>query len=193
MGAESVDERLFWSARHGDVAGVSAALASGAAVDWPHPLDGRTPLAAAVAEDHLEAAEALLAAGANVEAAEAETGLSVLGLAVVLGSARCLNRLLKAGADLEARDADRWTPLMHAAARNQLYEAQQLLAAGADLEASIDGIRARDLAAVEAHDAILAFLDVEAGRRKRYIDIDRYTLQHAVKKRRWLRLSAFLA
>lgn len=169
-GGAGVDEALFWAARHGSTAEVAAALAKGASVRWHHPVDGRTPLAEAVAFDHLDVLESLLAADAEVDAADTATGLSPLGLAIVHGSARCLCHLLRAGASLEWRDQDGWTPLMHAAAQNQLYEAQQLLAYGADLEATVDGIRPRELAAVGGHNAILSFLDMEAQERKRKRD-----------------------
>ena len=151
-------KELFWAARHGRVAEIGEALAAGADIDWRHPVDGRTPLGAAAAFDQLEALEALLAGGAALEARESETGLTPLGVAVLEGSARCLGALLRAGADVDATDADGWTPLMHAAARNQLFEAQSLKAAGASLGANVDGVGARELAASEGHDAVLALL-----------------------------------
>lgn len=158
--------RLWWASRHGDVVGVRAALADGASVNWAHPTDGRTPLAQAAALDQLEVLEALLQAGGAAEVAEAAAGLSPLALAVVHGSARCVCRLLDSGVNVDSRDHDGWTPLMHAAACNQLREAQLLLAHGADLEATVSGVTAREMAAVGGHESMLSLIDREAGVRR---------------------------
>jgi hypothetical protein len=166
----NADETLFWAARHGSTAEVAAALAKGASVRWRHPVDGRTPLAEAVVFDQMGVLEALLAADSDIDAADTATGLSPLGLAVVHGSARCLCHLLRRGASLEWRDHDGWTPLMHAAAHNQLYEAQQLLAHGANLEATVEGVGPRELAAVGGHSAVFSLLDMESHERKRKRD-----------------------
>jgi len=62
-----VDERLFKAARHGDVAGITRALADGAAINAEAPIDRRTALFRAAAFAQVGAVRALLKAGADAE------------------------------------------------------------------------------------------------------------------------------
>ena len=59
------DERLFYAARHGDVAGIERALADGANVNAEAPVDRHTALARAALLGRPDAVKALLKAGAN--------------------------------------------------------------------------------------------------------------------------------
>jgi hypothetical protein len=59
------DERLFYAARHGDVAGIERALGDGANVNAASPLDGRTALSRAALLGQPDGVRALLKAGAN--------------------------------------------------------------------------------------------------------------------------------
>jgi hypothetical protein len=61
------DERLFKAARHGDVAGITRALAEGAKVNAEAPIDRRTALFRAAAFGHADAVRALLKEGADPE------------------------------------------------------------------------------------------------------------------------------
>jgi len=61
------DEHLFKAARHGDVAGITRALAEGANVNAEAPVDGKTALFRAAAFGFSDAVRALLKAGADPE------------------------------------------------------------------------------------------------------------------------------
>lgn len=61
------DEHLFKAARHGDVAGITRALAEGANVNAAAPVDGKTALFRAAAFGYADAVRALLKAGADPE------------------------------------------------------------------------------------------------------------------------------
>ncbi|MGW0392646.1 ankyrin repeat domain-containing protein [Streptomyces sp. NPDC003042] len=92
------DRPLLDAARRGDEAGVSAALAAGAAVD-ARDEQLRTALLLAVLGDHVEAAGVLLAAGADPDAADARADSPWL-VTGVTGSVRMMRLLLTAGPDL---------------------------------------------------------------------------------------------
>jgi ankyrin repeat protein len=74
------DERLFRAARHGDRAGVEQALASGAGVNDPSPLDGRTALFRAAAFGHPDVVRTLLEHGADpaYRSGDSRTALEVV-------------------------------------------------------------------------------------------------------------------
>src|SRR5690242_3220744 len=64
------DEQLFRAARHGDVAGIEAALNAGAGINDRSPVDGKTALFRAAILGHADAVKALL----NKDADAAITG-----------------------------------------------------------------------------------------------------------------------
>ena len=61
------DERLFKAARHGDVAGITRALAEGASINAQAPIDRKTALFRAAAFARADAVRSLLKAGADPE------------------------------------------------------------------------------------------------------------------------------
>jgi len=115
------EEALIRSARFGDIAGVKAALASGANI---HANDDLA-LRRAVYHGHDEMVSRLLAAGANVHA----NNDAALRWAAYQGHAKIVNRLLAADANVHADhdDALRW-----AAIKGHIETVSLLLAAVAD-------------------------------------------------------------
>src|SRR5262245_18598411 len=61
------DEVLFRAARHGDVAGIDRSLDSGAQINVPAPVDGKTAIFRAAVFGHADAVRELLKRGADVE------------------------------------------------------------------------------------------------------------------------------
>lgn len=103
-----------------DLAGVRAAIASGAHVDAADAR-GHTCLLHAARWGHSELAEELLKEhGASVDVKEAINGNAALNYAAHEGHARIARVLLEHGADHRLTDDDGWTPLMSAASRGHL-------------------------------------------------------------------------
>ena len=160
-----------FSAKHDlDLADVAALLKAGVDINAVNGF-GRTPLMIAVsAKAHINVVTALLNAGANVNAVvhdrpdhpqyiRRSQGITALMIAVFRGSdVEVVRALLRAGAQVDARlgagvdidfaRATGWTPLMIASLCPQLQVIEELLKAGANVNASgEDGTTALMLAA----------------------------------------------
>lgn len=74
------DEVLFRAARHGDVAGIDAALNAGAGINDQSPVDGKTALFRAAILGHADAVRALLNkdADANLRGYDGKTPIEVV-------------------------------------------------------------------------------------------------------------------
>lgn len=130
--AANADPRLdlLTAARHGDVAGIRAALAAGAPVDATDPDFAQTALIRAAMFRQRAAAEALLAAKADPDRTS-NLGRTALHWAAASGAADIVTLLVRAGADADARDAYDETPLGYAADAGQPGAVRALVAAGA--------------------------------------------------------------
>ncbi|MGD9643644.1 MAG: ankyrin repeat domain-containing protein [Elusimicrobiales bacterium] len=150
-------ERLTAAVRAGDVAGVRAALASGASANEGG--DGSwTPLMMAVMQDDIEITDILLDNKADVYARN-KALQTPLHLAARWGKERSMARLIKRGLSMELRDELGWTPLMWAAMRGKAGAAEQLLKAGAlPNPVDSDGNTALILAAWRGHSAVASLL-----------------------------------
>jgi len=133
-GMSTVDGRLRDAAVEGDVAGIEAALRSGARVNVVDSL-GRTLLHVASQEGRVEAIRALLAGGADVHAAT-EGGWTPLHMASAEGHVEAITALLAGGAFANRRRDDGATPLQIATEKSHLLAVKALLAAGADVHAA---------------------------------------------------------
>jgi cytohesin len=127
---------LFRAVQAGDLDGVKAALASGAALDGKNR-DGQTPLTAAVSGDHADTALYLIAQGAGVTERDGlgHTPLTWVGVRsgwVAHQHVAVAKALLDRGADPNARGDRGATPLMWAANRGSAKLVRLLLARGAD-------------------------------------------------------------
>jgi len=102
---------------------------------------GWTPLHQAANKDYLAAADLLISKGALLEARTSKTQLAhATPLHVSTyrrdASGECTKLLLKAGADMEARDGRGETALMYAAYKGAINPLSELLASGANIEAT---------------------------------------------------------
>lgn len=125
---------LLEAARLDDLAGLRAALASGADADAPGP-DGATALHWAVDAGDREAAELLVDHGADPRRATRE-GATPMSLAALNGDAVMMAALLDAGADIRERLAHGETLLMLAARSGRPEAVELLIARGADVDAA---------------------------------------------------------
>ena len=99
-----------------------------------------TPLHVAVAQGSVPLAKILISHGADLEAPSEDRGARAIHLAANFGDLEMLNLLLDGGADIEARDQTGQTPLLLAAATNNLKVVKVLLdRRDADKEASESG------------------------------------------------------
>ena len=140
------NEDLIHAARVGDVAGVRAALRSGADVNAENNKYGLTPLEVAAQVGHANVIPLLLRAGADVNARD-KSGATALIEAAFRGQVNVIPLLLKAGADVNARDKYGNTALIEAALFDHASVIPLLLKAGADVNArDKNGDTARDKA-----------------------------------------------
>ncbi|ESQ91532.1 hypothetical protein ABAC460_05985 [Asticcacaulis sp. AC460] len=137
---------------------IQVLLAAGASVNVIDA-DTSTPLRQAAIAGAAEVVAVLLSHGADVHARRADgcTALHLIGLLapddIRDSHLAVIDQLLATGADLEARDEDGWTPLIAAAAHNNLPVFEHLLQRGADPEAG-DGNVLR-LLMIEGSDPLL--------------------------------------
>jgi ankyrin repeat protein len=124
---------MFWSRACLAILFFSGGLAAYAAAD----ADGTTPLAWAVYNDDLPAAQRLLRAGANANAAS-RYGVTPLSLAAMNRNAAMAEALLNAGADANAKVSGGLTILMTAARTGNPEIVRLLIQHGADVNAKGD-------------------------------------------------------
>ena len=113
-------------------------LEAGQAVDETDFVLG-TPLHVAVAQGSVPLAKILISHGADLEAPSEDRGARAIHLAANFGELEMLNLLLEVGADIEAKDQSGQTPLLLAAATNNLKIVTVLLDRGANKEARESG------------------------------------------------------
>lgn len=123
---------MFWF-RAAAIAGISAGLLLAGDANAPDP-DGTTPLAWAVYNDDLAAAQQLLKAGADPKVAN-RYGVTPLSLAATNRDAKMTELLLKAGADPNAKLPSGTTVLMTAARAGNPDVVRLLVEHGADVNA----------------------------------------------------------
>ena len=142
---------LLAVARTGNVKAAQLLLGAGASVDARERFGGQTPLMWASARRHPEMMQLLIARGADVNARSAvrdyqrhvtaegrpksldSGGLTPLLYATRENCAACVAVLLKNGADINLPDPDDASPLLVAIMNANWDLAQQLIAAGADV------------------------------------------------------------
>lgn len=132
-------------------------LEAGAQVN-PERSRGLTPLRAAASSGRLEAVELMLAHGAQMQGVE-RRGLYPMEYAIWSHNAPIIvQRLITAGADVNAQDDDGDTPLMLAAAQNDLATVSILLEADADPSfINSNGYSAEQMGGLEVTAAIRRF------------------------------------
>lgn len=175
----AANNRLLDSANAGDLAGVRAAIVTGASVD-AQDMGKMTPLLWAAWRSHLDVAKYLIRHHADVEA-RGHHGMTPLMMASATGSLGIVDELLKNGADVNASTAGqpesceagdrselfadgRWTALMAGAASGDGAIVRRLVDAGADTtvrDRSGRGVVAY-AATAECSDALEALLDLGA-------------------------------
>jgi ankyrin repeat protein len=133
----STDDAIDDAIRRGDLAALRRA--SGERPDFPNVRDsgGTSYLVLAIYHGPVSLVRALLAAGADPNAA-ADDGFPSLFAAIDRGPPdrhMVLAALLSAGADVQQRGLNDYTPLHHAACRDDAEAVALLLAHGADPEA----------------------------------------------------------
>ncbi len=127
--------------RAGDVAGVQAALQSGADVNSADGKDGAA-LQIAASAGNADMARVLLDAGADVNAGN-ESGITALH-AAAKGTPEVVELLLEHGANIQAEDRWKQTPLHRAALAEQQEAADVLIRHGAALDV-VDAVLLRRL------------------------------------------------
>jgi hypothetical protein len=158
-------DRLQDDARHGRLAAVRKALASGVEPDTRLSETADTALALAAEGGHVSVVRALLEGGADPNlTSDSETPLQrVLGPRAVEPRSRpdIVRALVRGGADVDARDSDGLTPLMRAVIDGRAAERtiRLLVALGADPSAEHpSGLTALDLAQEDPAKADIARL-----------------------------------
>lgn len=132
--ATTANERLFQSAKEGDVDGATSAVEAGADLNHTSFL-GWTPLhAAAGFSPDLLVLKLLIALGADLNAKD-NSGRTPLHLAAKSGKDDKMLELLQAGSNLEAKANNGHTPLMVAVLGQKFDTCEILMEQGADLDA----------------------------------------------------------
>lgn len=155
-GGERGGKELWWACSRGDADEVLRMVASGAAVEWRHPVSRSTPLHAAAIHGHHKCVMALLSTAAMVASAGVSTGAPLPDD----GTLRAGGHVdAAAGHSLVARliniaDVHGKTPLHDAAAKGHTATAVVLAQAGTDMQLKdVRGRTAVDAARVAGHEA----------------------------------------
>ncbi len=136
--ANAIAGDLHEAVRANDAERLVLLLEAGQAVDETDFVLG-TPLHVAVAQGSVPLAKILISRGADLEAPSEDRGARAIHLAANFGDLEMLNLLLDAGADIEAQDQTGQTPLLIAAATNNLKVVKVLLDRDANKEARESG------------------------------------------------------
>lgn len=104
---------FFASASRGDVAAVTASLASDGSLASTADASGITALVAAAAGGHVPVMDVLLASGADVSAGDPRSGWCALHAAAYGGHVAAFHRALAAGADVTATGAASGLTVVH--------------------------------------------------------------------------------
>lgn len=173
---------LHEAAEKGDVAGITAAIKSGAGIDAmlsSGSKGGLTPLMCAALAGKPESINALLAAGAKVSA-RGKDGKTALIYASGWANPETVQAVLDGKPNIDERTDDRWTALMMAASRGEAPSMKTLIDAGADVNAKNKWGQTALMAAARAGDAEKVRLLLAAGASVQESDIDGMTaLSHA--------------
>jgi ankyrin repeat protein len=149
-----------------------AALERGASANGEN--GGQPVLALAAQFGYHECAKALLDHGADPEGSPDSP--SPLGWASNVGSLSCVRLLVEAGAHVDRRDGHNGaTPLYRSVLRGCHEAAEELIKAGADLEARLDGGHGPLGAALGLRDIKMALMLLNAGADASSVDADGWT------------------
>ncbi|CAM9546134.1 unnamed protein product [Chrysoparadoxa australica] len=135
---EEDETSLHLAVRLGHLRMVNLLLQHMPASDLP-ARNGMNPIMLAASHGKLDCAQAVIASGANLEGRDAVDGGSSLHIACTRGHAAMTELLLRHGADKNGRTNLGTTPLMLAAKHDNLDCMQALVAADANLQASVEG------------------------------------------------------
>mmetsp|Transcript_52021 Transcript_52021/g.123862 ORF Transcript_52021/g.123862 Transcript_52021/m.123862 type:complete len:513 (-) Transcript_52021:43-1581(-) len=131
---QTSEGRLYAAAKDGDIEGVAAACAEGAALDVLHPEFGSPPLVIATLHGHTECVHYLLEEKAELDQRNKFGWTSLLG-AASKGNLMLAGYLVARNADVNARDKLGRTPLHNAVASGCDELAKGLLEEKADVNA----------------------------------------------------------
>ncbi len=160
------NERMWWSARCGDLSTLTELVRSGAEADFSKKDHlGFTGLQAAAENGHADVVTALLRHGADAERANAE-GITPLMYAAQNGRAAAAAALLEGGARVDAKCIDGRAPLHFAAAFGGLEVVRSLVEAGlADVNArDLDGVSPLLCAHQEKATGVVEYLESKGAR-----------------------------
>jgi ankyrin repeat protein len=101
--------------------------------------EGETALMSAAGTGNVAAIKALLTHGAGVNARESSKGQTALMWAAAEGHAAAVRMLIESGAEVDARSKGKFTPLLFAVRRGAIDVVRVLLAAGVDVNETVQG------------------------------------------------------
>lgn len=118
---------------------------------------GRTLLAVAASEGHVDIVNTLISAGANVNAMTGD-GTTVLILAARNGQTEVIDLLISAGANINAKADPGMTALAIAVYNGHIGVVEKLITAGADLDVKMNTLSLLDIATFQGHTDIVTLL-----------------------------------
>jgi ankyrin repeat protein len=127
---------LTLACANGNAGIVGKLIAAGADVNAAR-FYNETPLMVAAASGNADVIKALVAHGAKIEEAEARRGQNALMWAAAEGNSDAVAALLKAGAKPNVASKAGFTPLVFVAENGDVRSAQNLIAAGADVNYAV--------------------------------------------------------
>ena len=129
---------LSLASANGNAAMIEQLLKAGADPNTALP-EGETALMSAAGTGSVAAIKALLTHGAGVNARESSKGQTALMWAAAGGHAAAVQLLIESGADVDARSKGKFTPLLFAVRRGAIDVVRVLLAAGVDVNETVQG------------------------------------------------------